>query len=143
MSPKSASQNYLRNRFYRRRKIEKILGYDAKKFKKADDPILDISRILVPKYNEAVEAFQSSTPRRRALEARIANSVFAVKGSNLPPDATFTLRLADGKVTGYKYNGTSAPIMTSYYGMYDRHYSNGGKFPLVFTNKMAKSPQEF
>ncbi|MBK9631427.1 MAG: S46 family peptidase [Saprospiraceae bacterium] len=123
-------------------KLEKILGYDAKKFKKADDPILDISRILVPKYNEAVEAFQSSTPRRRALEARIANSVFAVKGSNLPPDATFTLRLADGKVTGYKYNGTSAPIMTSYYGMYDRHYSNGGKFPWSLPTRWQNPPQE-
>lgn len=123
-------------------KLEKILGYELKKFKSFDDPILDAARIIVPKYTEAADAFQSSTPRRRALEARIANSVFAVKGSNLPPDATFTLRIADGKVKSYQYNGTTAPYITTFYGMYDRHYSNMSKFPWSLPPRWQNPPQE-
>ncbi|MBK9271666.1 MAG: S46 family peptidase [Saprospiraceae bacterium] len=123
-------------------KLEKLLSSDSKKFKKTDDPILEIARIIVPKYNAGVEAFQNSTPRRRALEAKIANNVFAVKGSNLPPDATFTLRLADGKVMGYNYNGTKAPYMTTYYGLYDRHFSNSAKFPWGLPARWQNPPQE-
>jgi soluble cytochrome b562 len=48
-------------------KLEKILAKDPAKFKKFEDPILDAARIIVPKYNEAVTAFQSSTPRRKSI----------------------------------------------------------------------------
>lgn len=123
-------------------KLEKMLSMNAEKFKKNDDPILEVSRILVPKYNEAVEAFQSSTPRRRALEARIANSVFAVKGTNLPPDATFTLRISDGKVAGYQYNGTTAPYMTTFFGLYDRHFSFASKYPWSLPEKWNNPSME-
>ena len=123
-------------------KVEKILAMDAKKFKKADDEILEMSRILVPKYNEAISAFQSSTPRRRALEARIANSVFGVKGTNLPPDATFTLRISDGVVKGYDYNGTIAPYKTSFYGMYDRNTSFNQKYPFALPARWENPPLE-
>ncbi|NOT37439.1 MAG: S46 family peptidase [Saprospiraceae bacterium] len=128
--------------FTDKEKVDKFLAMDSKKFKKADDPILDIARILVPKYNEAVSAFQSSTPRRRALEARIANSVFAVKGTNLPPDATFTLRISDGVVKGYNYNGTTAPFKTTYYGMYDRNASFDEKYPFSIPARWQNPPVE-
>ncbi|MDQ3143097.1 MAG: S46 family peptidase [Bacteroidota bacterium] len=123
-------------------KFEKIFSKDAEKFKKFDDPILDASRILVPKYSEAVAAFQSSTPTRRALEAKIANAVFNVKGTNLPPDATFTLRIADGTVKSYDYNGTTAPYKTTFYGMYDRYYSYNKKFPWNLPTKWENPPTE-
>lgn len=123
-------------------KIEKIFLKDAEKFKKFDDPFLDAARLLSPKYNEAIAAFQSSTPKRRALEAKIANAVFNVKGNNLPPDATFTLRLADGVVKGYNYNGTTAPFKTSFYGLYDRYYSNDKKFPWALPEKWLNPPTE-
>lgn len=123
-------------------KLEKILAKDPAKFKKFEDPILDAARIIVPKYNDAVTAFQSSTPRRRALEAKIANAVFGVKGNNLPPDATFTLRLSDGKVSGYKYNGTIAPYKTTFYGLYDRYYSYNEQNPYALPSKWQNPPVE-
>src|SRR6266851_4460225 len=42
---------------------------------------------------------------------------------------TFTLRLAYGTVKGYPMNGTEAPPVTTFYGLYDRSDSFGGKPP--------------
>ena len=60
---------------------------------------------------------------------KIGQARFAVYGKSLYPDATFTLRLAYGVVKGYPMNGTQAPPMTTFYGLYDRAYSFGLKFP--------------
>ncbi len=122
--------------------LEKIFNMDAEKFKKFSDPLLDASRVYLPKYNEAVSAFQTSTPKRRALEAKIANAVFKVKGSDLPPDATFTLRLADGVVKGYDYNGTTAPYKTTFFGLYDRYYSFNKQYPWSLPAKWNNPPTE-
>ena len=53
----------------------------------------------------------------------LGRALFDVYGTQIPPDATFTLRLADGVVKGYEYNGTKAPPFTTMYGVFDRHYS--------------------
>ncbi|MBK7340467.1 MAG: S46 family peptidase [Saprospiraceae bacterium] len=124
------------------KELSKILEKPADKFKKYNDPLLDVSRQIVPKFNEAVNAFQSTLARRRALEAKIANHVFKVKGNNLPPDATFTLRLADGLVKAYDYNGTTAPYKTSYYGLYDRNTSFDGKYPFALPARWQNPPVE-
>lgn len=100
-----------------------------KNLTKSRDDMIKAADILVKRYQEAVAAFGASTAKRRALEAKIANQAFKVFGSSLPPDATFTLRISDGVVKPYEYNGTVAPVFTTYFGLYDRHYSHGQTFP--------------
>ena len=63
-------------------------------------------------------------------------------GNALPPDATFTLRISDGRVKSYDYNGTEAPVNTTYFGLYDRHYSNKGEFPWSLPEKWMNPPME-
>ena len=127
-----------KTRFKDAGKAEKCLKGD--KIKKDKDPMLTAARVLVPRYFEAAASFQSSTPTRRALETKISNQVFKVFGDNLPPDATFTLRISDGVIKTYDYNGTAAPPHTTYFGLYDRHYSHGEVFPWSLPEKWLKNP---
>ena len=125
-------------------KLEKLFNKKPKKFlKQVDkDPIFNMAKMLPPKFQEAANLFRSTSPERRGLESKVANETFNVYGTSLPPDATFTLRISDGRVKGYNYNGTQAPIMTTYFGMYDRHYSNRKQFPWSLPDKWANPPME-
>lgn len=79
-------------------------------------------------FARTVDAMSSEMERRIAdlnavesmSEEKVADALFAVYGTALPPDATFTLRLQDGVVAGYPYNGTRAAYKTTLYGLYDR-----------------------
>ncbi len=113
-----------------------------KNITKAKDPLIKASVILANRYNEAAKAFGSSGAKRKALEAKIANQAFNVYGTSLPPDATFTLRISDGVVKKYNYNGTTAPVNTTYFGLYDRHYSNNKTFPWALPEKWANPSLE-
>ena len=50
---------------------------------------------------------------------------------------------ADGIVKGYDYNGTRAPIKTTFYGALDRYYSFDKKFPFNLPSYFEKLPKEF
>ncbi|NNL92547.1 MAG: S46 family peptidase [Saprospiraceae bacterium] len=106
-----------------------------KNITKVKDPLVKASTIVANRYNEAAAAFGNSNDKRKGLEAKIANQAFNVYGTSLPPDATFTLRISDGVVKKYDYNGTTAPIKTTFFGLYDRHYSNDQEFPWSLPEK--------
>ncbi len=69
--------------------------------------------------------------------------MFEVYGTSIPPDATFTLRISDGIVKGFDYNGTIAPPITTFYGLLDRYYSFDGKFPWELHERWLNAPDEF
>ena len=60
----------------------------------------------------------------------------------MPPDATFSLRIADGAVTGYPYNGTIAPAFTTMFGLYDRHYSHAGEDDWALPQRWLEAQSE-
>ena len=66
---------------------------------------------------------------------KLGKARFLVYGKDVYPDATFTLRLSYGTVDGYPYNGTVAPPITTFYGLYDRADSFGNKPPFDLTPK--------
>lgn len=142
-TPAQAAKEILADtKFNNEKKLEKLLEGKPKKLKDSKDPIIQMGQLLVPEFQEASMAFRASTPSRRALEGKIAQEVFDVYGLAIPPDATFTQRIADGLVKTYEYNGTEAPYKTTYFGMYDRYYSNNGEFPWSLPEKWLSPPTE-
>ncbi|MBV8728254.1 MAG: S46 family peptidase, partial [Acidobacteriia bacterium] len=67
---------------------------------------------------------------------------FAVYGKSTYPDATFTLRLSYGQVTGYPYNGTKAPSKTTLYGLYDRAASFDNAPPFNLTPRYQEGRKD-
>ena len=77
-----------------------------------------------------------------AAREKVGRARFAVYGTSVYPDATFTLRLSYGKVSGYPMNGTKAPYKTTFFGLFDRSASFDNKPPFQltprFVNKRAQ-----
>ncbi len=69
--------------------------------------------------------------------------LFEVYGTSIPPDATFTLRISDGVVRGFPYNGTIAPPFTTFYGMYDRYNSFDKEYPWSLPERWINPTKDF
>ncbi len=108
-----------------------------------DDPAIRVAAVIMPR----VRAFQSAFAGLGAQEQEVASGIgrarFAVYGLSIPPDATFSLRIADGVVKGYEYNGTQAPTHTTFFGMYDRHYSFGPGTEWDLPDRWLHPPKTF
>jgi hypothetical protein len=91
----------------------------------SDDPYLQFARIAAERMAELLPGYQASQATLEVQNQRVANLIFAVFGTGLPPDATGSLRISDGRIKGYEYNGTLAPAKTTYYGLWDRYFSFG------------------
>lgn len=73
----------------------------------------------------------------------LGRAIYDVYGTKIPPDATFTLRISDGVIKSYNYNGTMAPPNTTFYGMLDRYYSFDKKYPWEVHNRWLNAPADF
>jgi hypothetical protein len=90
----------------------------------SDDPALVMARILGSGIFEAQQNYSELSEREDELLSQLGRAWFSIYGTSIPPDATFSLRISDGIVSGYTYNGTKAPAYTTFYGLYDRANSH-------------------
>lgn len=104
------------------------------------DPALAIVQAYLPVFIEFQQTAGSIFPEEGEIAADLGRARYEVYGTDVPPDATFSLRIADGLVTGYEYNGTIAPVFTTLYGIYDRHYSFPGKADWALPEKWQGPP---
>jgi hypothetical protein len=81
------------------------------------------ARAVRKRFEETVEE-----PERQAF-AEIAQARFRLLGRTVPPDATFTLRLAFGVVKGYSVGGEALPFHTTFGGAYDLAERQGNRDP--------------
>lgn len=97
---------------------------------KCDDPMIRFAasidkeaRALRKRHEDEVESVE------KANYAKIAAAQFATLGDAIAPDATFTLRLSFGQVTGYGEGDRKIAPFTDFAGLYERFKERKGAAP--------------
>jgi Peptidase S46 len=73
---------------------------------------------------------------------RIARAIFDDKGTSVYPDATFTLRLAFGTVSGYSVDGKAIAPYTTIGGAFDHARAHGDAYPYELPPSWHKARAE-
>lgn len=109
----------------------------------SDDPLIQHaraldaeSRRLRKQYEDEVEA------KEREGYAAIAQHKFDMEGDSVYPDATFSLRMSFGPITGYTEDGAAIKPYTNFAGLYERFNERKGMppfdLPKRWTDKKGK-----
>jgi hypothetical protein len=119
-----------------------LLTKDSAALWNINDPLLNMAKISVPRYTQLSANYRELQSKLFAYRSKIGRMLFEIYGTQIPPDATFSLRINDGVVKGYEYNGTIAPPITTYFGLYDRYYSFNKKYPFSLPKRWENPPAE-
>lgn len=103
-------------------------GFDA--ISQSKDPLVQLVRAMEPEYRKLREISESLDEQERQAYGKITEAKFALGGDSVYPDATFTLRLSYGLVSGYESNGT-IPAFTTLGGSFDHEKNHLAKEPWV------------
>ncbi|MEI7812235.1 MAG: S46 family peptidase [Ignavibacteria bacterium] len=109
----------------------------------SDDPFIFFVNRTADKAAGLRSTVKEITTKEDVNIQLLGQALFDVFGTSIPPDATFTLRIADGVVSGYEYNGTKAPAKVTFYGLYDRYYSFDKKAPWDLPERWKNPPADF
>ena len=129
--------------FGSKEKFEALANAKQDEITKTVDPVLDFAKYATARVSELQAQARPISSKQQPFLQLLGKAMYDVYGTSIPPDASFSLRIADGVVKGYEYNGTVAPIYTTFYGMYDRYYSFGKKDPWNLPARWANPPADF
>jgi len=99
--------------------------------KNSTDPLVDMIRKMESEYRKIREATEAIDEQERQAYAKVTEAKFAVGGDSVYPDATFTLRLSYGAVSGYESNGKQIPSSTKLGGAFEHEKVHLEKDPWV------------
>ncbi len=133
-SPQAAAQRLIRgSRIDDAQFRTSLLQGGMAALQSVDDPLIRLALQMDSVHAGLVGEWQDVLAAENVQQERLAKALFAVYGKKLPPEATLTLRISDGVMRGYDYNGTKAPAKTTFYGLYGRaaDFENDGPFELA------------
>ncbi len=138
--------NYLlsKTKLKTQKEFLEIAKLEPDEIKNFNDPFIvlvqEISKIKKQTEIETLELNNTLS----VLNQQLGEVIYKVYGNKIPPDATSTLRISDGVIKGYEYNGTLAPGKTTFYGLWDRYFSFGQKtYPWGLHKRWQKPPEGF
>jgi len=107
--------------------------------RKSQDSMIQLALLIDAPAREVRKIYeeQIEEPMRQAY-AKLANARFALYGTEVYPDATFTLRLAFGLVKGYEEAGQHVPPFTTMAGLYERSQEQGNVYPFELPQRWIK-----
>ncbi|RJQ63662.1 MAG: S46 family peptidase [Stygiobacter sp.] len=118
-------------------------------FKKTPEEILALDDPFVQyfaKVNEQIEPLRKQ--QREIMDTEnvafglLGQILYKMYGTSVTPDANRTLRISDGVMKGYEYNGTVAPVKSTYYGLYDRYFGFEGKYPFNLSDRWKNAQKD-
>lgn len=105
---------------------EKLMNFienDPEEILNSDDPFIYFLRHTRDKYKELSDRRKEANNTLSVLNQELGKLISELYKGKIPPDATSSLRISDGVIKGYEYNGTIAPGKTTFYGLWDRYNS--------------------
>jgi hypothetical protein len=109
----------------------------------SNDPLIYFILNTNSRYSEIAKLEKEINETESAYNDMLGQALYSVYDTSIPPDGSGTLRIGDGVLKSYRYNGTLAPTHTTFFGMYDRYYSFNKKSPWALPEKWANPSKEF
>jgi hypothetical protein len=93
------------------------------------DPMIALATLVDPAARRLRRIFDEAGETEQEAYGQIAHARFALKGNEIYPDATGTLRLSFGEVSGYEEDGQTIPAFTTFAGLYQRANDHQNREP--------------
>jgi hypothetical protein len=106
-----------------------ILQGGAQAVAASTDPFIQLAKVIDPLSRPIVTRWTALGNEEAQNDELVARALLAVFGNTVAPDATFSLRISDGEILRYPYNGTMAQPYTTFYGLFDRSIAFNNEFP--------------
>jgi len=126
-----------------REKALQFLDKSPEEILKSGDPFIYFVVNTKDKIDSLVIKSREITDTESILENELGKVLFDIYGTEIPPDANFTLRLSDGILQSFDYNGTKAVEKSTFYGMYNRYYGCDKTYPWNLPPRWAAPPEGF
>jgi len=118
-------------------------------FKKTPEEILALDDPFVQFFAKTYDQLEPLRKRQREIMdtenvafGLLGQILYKMYGTSVTPDANRTLRLSDGVLKGYEYNGTIAPVKSTFFGLYDRYYGFETKYPFNLSERWINAQKE-
>jgi hypothetical protein len=109
---------------------KKYMGATPEEIFLSTDPMIKLALLIDPVARGMRARYESEVASVEARNgALIAQALFQIKGTSVPPDATGTPRLSFGVVKGYVEDGKKIAFQTTFKGLYEKSEKNGNQPP--------------
>jgi hypothetical protein len=112
----------------------------VKAIAESSDPFIRFARLIDGDARQLRKRFENEVEEvERQAYGQIARARFELYGTDIPPDATFTLRLAFGIVRGYAVDAADLSYATTMAGLYERAEQQGHREPFVLPKRWREN----
>lgn len=118
---------------------KKLADGGADAIANSNDPLIALAKTMEAQYRQSREKSEQLSEQLRQAYAKITEATVAVEGTGNYPDATFTLRLAFGVVSGYEEEGSPVAATTDFVGAFQHADAHGNEGDYELPQSWLKS----